>query len=118
MAWYFKVLKNYVGFTGRARRTEYWMFTLINTIISFILYFLGVFADSVSFLPVLYELAIFLPALAVLIRRLHDTGRSGWWVLISFIPFVGSIIILVFTFLDSQENDNKYGQNPKYSSDY
>lgn len=118
MQWYLKVLKNYVGFDGRARRKEYWMFTLINVIISVILSFVDNLAGTSPFLSGIYGLAILLPSLAVTVRRLHDTGRSGWWILIVLIPFIGSIILLVFTVLDSQESDNQYGPNPKYVQSY
>jgi uncharacterized membrane protein YhaH (DUF805 family) len=114
MSWYLKVLKNYVGFTGRARRKEYWMFFLVNYIICVVL----AIVDNMSETPMLtliYSLAVMLPSLAVLVRRLHDTGRSGWWFFISIIPFVGSIILLVFTCMDS-EMENKYGYNPKISA--
>lgn len=113
MQWYLKVLKNYVGFQGRARRKEYWMFVLISTIISIVLTTLESMLDIYSFLSGLYSLAILLPSLAVGVRRLHDTGRSGWWLLISFIPLIGAIILIVFMCQDSQEFDNQYGPNPK-----
>ncbi|MBA9083889.1 uncharacterized membrane protein YhaH (DUF805 family) [Fontibacillus solani] len=120
MSWYLKVLKNYVGFEGRARRKEYWMFVLFNFIISFVLGFIQgftkAFVDIGNILTILYNLAVFIPALAVTFRRLHDTGRSGWWVLISLIPIAGGIVMLVFTCLDSDEGNNKYGPNPKYYS--
>ncbi|MEF2966993.1 DUF805 domain-containing protein [Paenibacillus sp. M1] len=114
MDWYLKVLKNYVGFEGRARRKEYWMFVLFNFIISFILGFVSGLIGIGNILGYLYSLAVLLPSLAVLFRRLHDTGKSGWWVLISLIPVVGTIILLVFTCLDGDEGINKYGPNPKY----
>ncbi|MFD2445295.1 DUF805 domain-containing protein [Bacillus sp. CGMCC 1.16607] len=113
MHWYLKVLKNYVGFSGRARRMEYWMFVLFNLIISFILGFLEGMLDWPPLLSGLYSLAVLLPSLAVGVRRLHDTGRSGWWLLISLIPFVGWIIIIIFMFLDSDPGANEYGPNPK-----
>lgn len=114
MEWYLKVLKNYVGFGGRARRKEYWMFYLFNFIIALVLAILGAFMDFAIVLSYLYSLAIFIPSLAVLFRRLHDTGRSGWWFLISFVPLVGAIVLLVFTCQDSEAGPNKYGPNPKY----
>lgn len=113
MSWYLSALKNYVGFQGRARRMEYWMFTLFNVIISIILSIVETIAGLPSVLTGLYTLAVLLPSLAVTVRRLHDTGRSGWWILIGLIPLVGSIILLVFMFLDSQNNSNQYGPNPK-----
>jgi uncharacterized membrane protein YhaH (DUF805 family) len=107
------VLKNYVGFQGRARRKEYWMFVLFSAIISIVLSIIDAIANLSSVLSGIYSLAVFLPSLAVSVRRLHDTGRSGWWILIGLIPLIGAIILLVFTCQDSQENDNKYGPNPK-----
>lgn len=112
MQWYLKVLKNYVGFQGRAKRKEYWMFVLINGIISTVLVLLGSQIEIFLFLVGLYSLAVLLPSLAVSIRRLHDTGRSGWWLFISLIPLIGSIILLVFMCQDSRENENQYGANP------
>lgn len=115
MEWYLKVLKNYVGFQGRARRKEYWMFALFSVIVSFVLGFVGGLINQ-SFgmiLGYLYGLAVLLPSLAVAVRRLHDTGRSGWTILLGLIPLVGAIILLVFVCQDSQESDNQYGSNPK-----
>jgi uncharacterized membrane protein YhaH (DUF805 family) len=113
LEWYLKVLKNYVGFQGRARRKEYWMFVLFSAIISIVLSIIDAIANLSSVLSGIYSLAVFLPSLAVSVRRLHDTGRSGWWILIGLIPLIGAIILLVFTCQDSQEKDNKYGPNPK-----
>lgn len=123
MKWYIKVLKQYANFEGRARRKEYWMFFLINLLIYFALAFAGgaVFgfnpeagmASAGMFLPMLYSLAVLLPSIAVGVRRLHDTGRSGWWLLISFIPVIGPIVLIVFFVQDSQPSTNQYGENPK-----
>ncbi|WP_268939937.1 DUF805 domain-containing protein [Parahaliea maris] len=119
MQWYLKVLKNYVGFSGRAQRTEIWMFILINFLITLLLAFLdgmlGLYNAEVGVgvLQGVYSLAVFLPSLAVAVRRLHDIGRTGWWLLIAFIPLVGLIVLLVFYCLDSQPGDNEYGPNPK-----
>ncbi|WP_421381885.1 DUF805 domain-containing protein [Bacillus salacetis] len=114
MKWYLKVLRNYVNFSGRARRKEYWMFMLFNFIISIPLIAIETMADLDEWLTTLYSLLIFLPSFAVLVRRLHDTGRSGWWVLISLVPLVGAIVLLVFACLDSEDGQNKWGPNPKY----
>lgn len=115
MEWYLKVLKNYVVFQGRARRKEYWMFVLFNVIISIILSSVEAVADLPKILSTIYSLAVLLPSLAVGARRLHDIGKSGWWLLISFIPIIGGIILLVFMCQDSQDGDNQYGPNPKVS---
>lgn len=118
MEWYLKVIKNYVGFSGRAHRTEFWMFVLINFVISLVLGFVdGVLGTrsgaGMGVLQGLYALAVFLPSLAVAVRRLHDTGRTGWWLLIGFIPVIGWIVLIVFYCLDSEQGDNQYGPNPK-----
>lgn len=106
MEWYIGCFRKYVDFEGRARRTEYWMFILINAIIGFALSF-------VDFLGAIYGLIAFLPGLAVMVRRLHDTNRSGWWILIGFIPLIGAIVLFIFTVLDSDPDYNDYGPNPK-----
>ncbi|MFJ5717755.1 DUF805 domain-containing protein [Neobacillus sp. NPDC093127] len=113
MQWYLKALQNYVGFQGRARRQEYWMFTIVNTIITIIFIFFKEASDSIAIVGIIYVFATILPSLAVTVRRLHDTGRSGWWMLINWVPFVGGIVFLVFTCTDSQPGDNQYGPNPK-----
>jgi uncharacterized membrane protein YhaH (DUF805 family) len=119
MDWYLMVLKKYAQFEGRSRRKELWMFTLFNCLFSWPLYILGlVFHENALgtiFLGLyfIYVLAVLVPCLAVAIRRLHDTGRSGWWLLIILVPFVGPIILLVFYVLDSQPGANQYGPNPK-----
>jgi uncharacterized membrane protein YhaH (DUF805 family) len=110
---YLAVLRKYVEFSGRAKRREYWMFVLVNLIISVILSFidraLG-FTSETGFglLSGIYSLAVLLPSLAVTVRRLHDTGRSGWWILIALIPIVGWIVLLIFMILDSTA-DNEHG---------
>ncbi|WP_071394353.1 DUF805 domain-containing protein [Bacillus tuaregi] len=113
MQWYLKALKNYVGFHGRATRQEYWMFILINFIIACLLSVLELVIGIPGVLTGIYGLAVFLPSLAVLVRRLHDIGKSGWWFLISFIPFIGTIVLIVFACQESQPGENQYGLNPK-----
>jgi uncharacterized membrane protein YhaH (DUF805 family) len=113
MEWYLKVLQNYVGFQGRARRKEYWMFFLFNAIISIVLGILQSFGNLFIVLTIIYSLAVLLPSLAVTVRRLHDTGRSGWMILLGLIPLVGGIILLVFSCQDSHDQLNQYGPNPK-----
>jgi uncharacterized membrane protein YhaH (DUF805 family) len=88
------------------------MFFLFNVIIAFVIGFVEGLLNLPQVLSTLYSLAIFLPSLAVGVRRLHDTGRSGLWLLIVFIPLIGFIILLVFFCEDSKEN-NQYGPNPK-----
>lgn len=111
MHWYADVLRKYADFSGRARRQEYWMFTLVNIIITIVV-FLVANVIRIPWLGVLYSVAVIIPSLAVGVRRLHDTGRSGWWLLIAFIPVVGGLILLYFFVIDS-EADNTYGPNPK-----
>lgn len=106
------VFSQYVGFSGRARRSEYWYFVLFNIIVSVILNVIAQMAD-ISFLPGIWSLAILLPSLAVCMRRLHDIGKSGWWVLLSLIPVVGQIILIIWYCKDSMPGDNQYGPNPK-----
>ena len=111
--------KKYACFSGRARRQEYWLFFLFNFIAAFVVGFIGGFlasvtgVDAFAFLGAIYNLAVLIPSFAVFCRRMHDTGRSGWWWLIGLIPFVGIIVLLVFCCLDSQPGENKYGSNPK-----
>lgn len=120
MNWYLKVIKdNYANFNGRARRQEYWMFTLFHVIIVFVLAFLsGALAESADspvalIVLLIYVLATFLPALAVTVRRLHDTGKSGWYYLLTLIPYIGGIILLVFTVQNGDVGPNQYGPDPK-----
>ena len=118
MNWYLAVLKKYAVFSGRAQRKEYWMFFLFNIIIAILLgiieVVIGISPDAdESILANIYSLAILLPSLAVSVRRLHDIGRSGWWLLIGLIPLIGAIVLLVFAVQDGQPGPNQYGPNPK-----
>ena len=112
MNYYIECWKKYVEFSGRARRKEYWMFVLFNIIASIVA---GVIDGLLGtrMIGSLYSLAVLLPWLAVCARRLHDTDRSGWWMLIALIPFVGWIVLLVFMCLDSTPGENRFGANPK-----
>ena len=120
MNWYLKVLKQYTDFNGRARRTEYWMFALFNMIFATIAmvldYVLGISFGELGFygpLYLIYALAMFLPGLAVGVRRLHDVGKSGWMYLIALIPLIGAIWLLVLMVTDGESSENKYGINPE-----
>ena len=119
MNWYLHVLKNYATFSGRARRKEYWMFFLFNVLISLGLGVLDVVAGTYSveyetgFFSGLYSLLVLIPGIAVGVRRLHDTNRSGWWILISLISIIGVLVLFVFMCLDSQPGTNRFGVNPK-----
>lgn len=106
------VLSKYATFSGRARRAEYWWFTLFALIV----YVLAALVDSASgsqVATIVAIVALILPSIAVAVRRLHDTGRSGWWYLISLVPLAGGIVLLVFTLQDSEPGANQYGPSPK-----
>ena len=120
---YFKncILKHYFDFSGRARRMEYWCFAVFQLIAIGLAALIGVGLDYAFGLPAVMTLALtiivsiglIVPGFAVLFRRLHDIGKSGWWIFITLIPCIGSIILLVFLFLDGQPGTNAYGPNPK-----
>lgn len=118
MKYYLAVLKNYVGFSGRASRKEYWMFVLFNIIFAVIAIILdnvlGLVIRDVGYGPIylLYALVTLLPGLAAAIRRLHDTGKSGWYFLVALIPCVGGIILLVFLVGEGMAGSNEYGPEP------
>jgi len=111
MEYFIGALKKYADFTGRARRKEYWMFFLFIVIFSVVV---GIVDGmlGISVLSLIYGLALLIPSLSIGARRLHDTGRTGWWQLISLIPVIGSIVLIVFYVQDSHD-DNDYGANPK-----
>ena len=119
MNWYLKVLKNYTNFSGRARRKEYWMFTLFNVIFAVAAVLLdnllGLAFEGIGYGPVygLYLLATFIPGIAVSVRRLHDVDKSGWMILIGLIPLIGAIWLLVLFATEGTPGDNQYGPNPK-----
>ena len=121
---YMKCLKDkYASFDGRARRKEYWSFALFNAIIYFIFYAVGIFlavstrSETLALIVFgilgIYGLGVIIPSLAVTVRRLHDIGKGGGWIFISFVPFVGGLILFVFTLLDSEAGENRFGSNPK-----
>ncbi|MET8327754.1 DUF805 domain-containing protein [Streptomyces sp. NPDC005181] len=113
MHWYLDVLKQYAVFNGRARRQEYWMYALFNAIAAIIAVVLDLVLGTFPIITVIYYLAILLPSLGVLVRRLHDTGRSGWWVLFAAIPLAGAITLLVFLVSEGERSANAYGPDPK-----
>ncbi len=119
MNWYLEVLKKYAVFGGRARRKEYWYFFLFNTLISIGLMIIDGVTGSFSaeagmgLLSGLYTLGVLIPGTAVMVRRLHDTNRSGWWFWIVLIPIIGAIVLIVFLASDSKPEENQYGSSPK-----
>lgn len=123
MSWFLKAFSQYADFSGRARRREYWYFQLFSFLITVALAIVdilfGTFSDEagLGLFSGIASIAMFLPAWAVQVRRLHDIGRSGWWILIGLIPIIGPIILLVFHCTDSDPGKNEYGPNPK-SLDY
>jgi uncharacterized membrane protein YhaH (DUF805 family) len=112
--WKRVVFENYANFAGRARRSEYWWFTLANLIVWIVLVVLSAAVRVFSVLELVYLVALIVPSLAVTFRRLHDTDKSGWWILIGLVPFVGGIILLVFMCTDSTPGTNRYGVSEKY----
>lgn len=104
MQWYLSVLKNYVGFSGRARRKEYWMFTLINAIV-------GAIINVIQLI-----LGLEFPVIALCVRRLHDTDRSGAWALLYLVPIIGWLVLFVFACLEGNSGSNRYGNDPKFGS--
>ena len=121
MNWYLKCLKQYFDFSGRARRKEYWLFCLFNLIIAYILNVIDsaigltfpVGIVELGILSVIYSLLLFIPGLAVCVRRLHDIGKSGWFYLIGLIPLVGAIIVLIWFCKEGEHKTNKWGPDPK-----
>lgn len=112
MEHFLSVVKQYANFNGRARRQEFWMYYLF-----YIIFYIGVaIIDRVlglGFLGLIYMLALFVPTISVAARRLHDTGRTGWWQLIGIIPLIGVIVLIIFWVQDSHPGENQYGPNPK-----
>ncbi len=106
------VFSKYATFSGRARRSEFWWYTLFTVLV----YIVAAIIDAAignSVVSIIVGLALLLPSLAVTARRLHDTGRTGWWILLVLIPVIGAIVLLVFECQDSQPGSNSYGSSPK-----
>ena len=114
MSWYLLALKNYVKLRGRSTRSEYWYFLLFNVLIGIVLGFVDVFTGNFvqetgqGLFGALYSLAILIPSITVLVRRLHDTNRSGWWFFVLFIPLIGWIILFIFMVLRSDPESNRF----------
>jgi uncharacterized membrane protein YhaH (DUF805 family) len=113
-------LSKYVDFSGRARRSEYWWFALFTFLVGIVTGILDAIigtdydTGSGGLINTLVSLALLLPSLAVGVRRLHDVGKSGWWILIGIIPILGWILLIVWFCTDSKSGDNQYGPNPKH----
>ena len=123
MEWMILPYKRYAEFSGRSRRKEYWMFTLFMVIVYAVL---AIVAGGSAFssepgagmgigliLMGIFAIASFIPALAVQVRRFHDQGRSGWFVLLNLVPYIGSLAVLIFMCLDGTSGPNEYGDDPK-----
>ena len=118
--WKKVVLENYTNFTGRARRAEFWWYFLANLIISFVFNIIDAvigtgMGGGIGVIGLIYSLAVLVPGLAVGVRRLHDTDKSGWWLLIALIPIIGIIVLIVFFATDAPPGPNKYGASEKYA---
>jgi uncharacterized membrane protein YhaH (DUF805 family) len=115
MNWYLTVVRdNYANFSGRARRSEYWYFILFHYLISIALCLLYFAFDMTGIIVfAVYALAVFLPSLAVLVRRLHDINKSGWYYFVSLIPFIGGIWLLILLCTEGTQGPNQYGEDPK-----
>jgi uncharacterized membrane protein YhaH (DUF805 family) len=121
MKWFVRAItQDYATFEGRARRKEYWLFVLFYCLTFAVLLIVdgitGLLDKAVGVIGLfsgLFVVATLVPLLAVTVRRLHDTNRSGWWILVKVIPVIGAIVLLVFTVQDSQPGANRFGPNPK-----
>lgn len=118
MRWFLRAMRHYADFGGRSRRREYWSFVLIYLGLGIVVAGIeATLAQTVGqplmWLMLLFMLATLIPSLAVTVRRLHDTGRSGWWVLLNVVPLIGPVVLLVFVVTDSEPGYNRYGPSPK-----
>lgn len=113
MHWYIDGFKNFGNFEGRARRQEYWMFMLFNYLVMIAISLMEILLPFLAFLRLIYGLAVIIPDLSVTIRRLHDTGKTGWYYLVLLIPIVGFFWLLILLCTDSDLDNNQYGPNPK-----
>jgi len=121
--WYLEALRKYSDFEGRARRREYWFFVLFNTLIQIAAVVLDGIAGTfrvelgVGLLSGIYSLAVLVPSFAVLARRLHDTDRSGWWILIGIVPLLGALVLMIFALFEGDPGENRFGPSPKAAND-
>jgi uncharacterized membrane protein YhaH (DUF805 family) len=123
MSWFLLALKKYATFTGRSRRKEYWFFILFYIVFTIALAYVDGLVGTVDAtsglgaLSSIFLLAMLIPSISVSVRRLHDTDRSGWWLLIGLVPVIGGIVFFVFTLLDGTPDQNRYGPDPKAATD-
>lgn len=115
MNWYLQVLKKYAVFEGRARRKEYWMFILFNLIFAMLASIIGIKLRISLIIFAIYILAIIIPTISVIVRRLHDIGKSGVWIFIRLIPIIGGIWMLILLCTEGQIGTNQYGEDPKFT---
>ncbi len=116
MNYFIAAISKYATFNGRAQRAEYWYFQLFSLLILFAAVYFDTYilkSKDKPILTMIFWLFFVLPELSVSVRRLHDTGRSGFWLFINALPLIGPIVLLVFTLQDSQQGTNYYGPNPK-----
>ena len=111
--WFVKCLKNYANFSGRARRKEYWFFTLVQFIILVITQIIDAILSTDFVFYAIAALVLFIPSLSAAVRRLHDTGRSGWWFLIALIPLIGTILLIIWLATETKPENNQWGQPAK-----
>lgn len=121
MSWYIQAIKNYVNFSGRARRKEFWMFFLFNMIFSMIAAIIDrliglnfvLMGRNMGIISLLYSIFVFIPGLSMSFRRLHDIDKSAGWMFIALVPIVGAIVLLVFEVMPGTVGTNRYGEDPK-----
>lgn len=112
--WYMEALSKYLEFSGRARRKELWTFVIVNFVISISLSVLdSIIGMGIGFIGTLFGLAMIIPSISVGVRRLHDIGKEGLWILVGLIPFIGWIVLIYFYVQDSEPGANAFGENPK-----
>ncbi len=117
MNYYSICLSKFADFSGRARRREYWTFALVNCLIALLLLILGLAfgedSPASNIMVTIFYLIMLVPNLSVSVRRLHDIGKSGWYMFLGLIPLIGGLILLVWALMDSEPGENQYGKNPK-----
>ena len=114
MNWYLTLMtQKYASFSGRARRMEYWMFFLVYFVIALVIGVVEGLLSIGGYLTGIFALVHLLPSLGVTVRRLHDTGRSGWWLLVALVPLIGALVLLFFMLSAGKPETNAYGPNPK-----